>query len=89
MAEVIRAAALRHEPVKEGSNAFYVRPVSVAHVRKSLFDLLRGSPQEAALASRCLSAIDVLRDEHGIAANDTRHTDVMSERPWPVEAAAQ
>ena len=34
-----------------------------------------------------LIAIDRLRDEHGIAANDTRHPDVMSERPWPPETA--
>jgi hypothetical protein len=41
---------------------------------------------EAALAKRCLIAIDQLRDEHGIAEDDTRHPDVMSGRPWPLEA---
>jgi hypothetical protein len=58
----------------------------VAHIRKFLFGLLRGTPQETALAESCLIAIDVLRDEHGIAASDTRHPDVLSEIPWPLEA---
>jgi hypothetical protein len=30
-------------------------------------------------------AIDKLRDEYGIAANDARHPDVLSEKPWPPE----
>jgi hypothetical protein len=84
---VVRATALRHEPVQEGSNSFYIHPASVAHIRKFLFGLLGGTPQEAALAKSCLTAIDVLRDENGIAANDTRHPDVLSEIPWPPEAA--
>ena len=85
MAAAVRAVALRQEPVQEGSNSFYIHPASVAHIRKFLFGLLGGTPQEAALATSCLTAIDVLRDEYGIAANDTRHPDVMSEVPWPPE----
>jgi hypothetical protein len=86
MAGAVRAVALREVPVSDGSNSFYIQPASVARVRKSLFALLGGSPQEVALARSCLAAIDILRDEHGIAANDTRHPDVMSEIPWPPEA---
>jgi hypothetical protein len=86
MAAAVRAVSLRHEPVQDGSNSYYIHPASVARVRKILFGLLRDSPQIAALAKSCLTAIDVQRDEHGIAANDSRHPDVMSERPWPIEA---
>jgi hypothetical protein len=86
MAWVVRAVALREVPVSEGSNSFYIHPASVAQVRKFLFSLLLGIPQEAALAKSCLIEIDVLRDEHGIAANDARHPDVLSEIPWPPEA---
>lgn len=82
----VRAVALRHEPVQDGSNSFYIHPASVAHIRKFLFGLLSGTSREAALAKSCLIAIDILRDEYGIAANDTRHPDVLSERPWPIEA---
>jgi hypothetical protein len=82
----VRAVALRHEPVQDGSGSFYTYPASVARIRKFLFGLLGGTLQEAALAQSCLIAIDVLRDEHGIAANDTRHPDVLSETPWPTEA---
>jgi hypothetical protein len=84
----VRAVALRHEPVQDGSNSFYIHPASVAHIRKFLFGLVSGTPQEAALAKSCLIAIDILRDEYGIAANDTRHPDVLSERPWPFEAGS-
>jgi len=87
MAAAFRAVALRQEPVHEGSNSFNIHPASVAHIRKFLFGLLSGTTEEAALAASCLTAIDMLRDEYGIAANDTRHPDVMSEVPWPPEAA--
>lgn len=55
-------------------------------MRKALFGMLDGSPAEAAIAKRCLESIDTLRDEYGIAADDARHPDVISERPWPSEA---
>jgi hypothetical protein len=88
MARAVGTVALRHEPVQDGSNSVSIHPASVAHIRKLLFGLLGGTPLEAALAKSCLIAIDVLRDEHGIAANDSRHPDVLSEIPWPPEAAA-
>lgn len=73
-------------PVSDGSNAYSIYPAPVGELRKALFDLLNGSSMEAAIAKKCLEAIDGLRDEHGIAADDARHPDVMSERPWPPEA---
>jgi hypothetical protein len=82
----VRAVALRHEPVAEGSSSFYILPTPVAGLRKALFGLRDGNANEAALATRCLVAIDLLRDENGIAANDNRHPDVLNERPWPPEA---
>jgi hypothetical protein len=82
----IRAVALRREPVQDGSNSYYIHPVPVARLRKSLFDLLSGTSQEAALAKTCLIAVDVLRDEYGIASGDSRHPDALSEIPWPQEA---
>lgn len=83
MAAAVRAVALRHEPVEHSS--FYIHPASVKRIRKLLFRLLDGPAQEAALARRCLIAIDILRDEHGIAADDTRHPNVLSDAPWPPE----
>ena len=79
MAGTIRAAALQHIPVSETSNAYYVQAVAIPRARKFLFGLLSGTPQESALAKRCLITIDALRDENGIPDNDTRHPDVMSE----------
>ncbi|SIN88580.1 hypothetical protein SAMN05443247_00459 [Bradyrhizobium erythrophlei] len=87
MASVIEAVALDKVPDAEGSNLYHIYPAPVRDLRKALFDLLSASAAEAALAKKCLEAIDELRDEHGIAADDTRHPDVLSGRPWPPEAA--
>jgi hypothetical protein len=87
MDRVIRTISLRHEPAPGGSNMLYIHPASVARIRKILFGLMEGgAAQEAELAKGCLIAIDVLRDEHGIAENDARHPDVRSAIPWPLEA---
>jgi hypothetical protein len=89
MARAIEAVTVDEVPVAEGSNACNIYPAPVGELRKALFELLNGPPTEVALAQRCLIAIDQLRDEHGIAANDTRHPDVMSGRPWPPEAGTK
>ncbi|MGY4335494.1 hypothetical protein ACVWW3_000400 [Bradyrhizobium sp. LM2.9] len=86
MARAVEAVAVDKVPVAEGSNSYSIYPAPVGGLRKALFDLLNGSATEAAIAKNCLEAIDTLRDEHGIAANDARHPDVMSERSWPPEA---
>lgn len=74
------------DPDKFTVDTYNIHPAPVGGTRKALFDLLSASPREAALAKRCLIAIDELRDKHGIAAGDTRHPDVMSGQPWPPEA---
>jgi hypothetical protein len=87
MAAAVESVTVDHVPVREGSNVYNVNPASVGSVRKALFGLLAGSAAEAALAANCLTAIDKLRDQYGIAANDPRHPDIMSGKPWPPEAA--
>jgi hypothetical protein len=86
MAGVVRSITQRRQQVEDSPNAFYIHLNSVARVRKFLFGLLFGNPREGAMAKSCLIVIDQLRDEYGIAANDTRHPDVLSEIPWPAEA---
>lgn len=87
MARAVEAVAVDKVPVAEGSNSYSIYPAPVGSLRKALFDQLNGTPMKAAIAKKCLEAIDRLRDEHGIAANDARHPDVVSDRPWPPEAA--
>jgi hypothetical protein len=87
MARAVEAVAVDKVPVAEGSNSYSIYSAPVGGLRKALFDQLNGPPMKAAIAKKCLEAIDKLRDEHGIAADDARHPDVMSERPWPPEAA--
>jgi hypothetical protein len=82
----IRDIALRKEPVEGSSGAYEYEPVAIAKLRKDLFDMLAGTPQEAALAEACLTAIDRLRDEHGSVASEPRHPDIDSGRPWPLAA---
>jgi hypothetical protein len=82
----IRDIALRKEPVEGWSGAYEYQPVAIAKLRKDLFAMLNGTPQEAALAAACLAAIDQLRDEHGSVASEPRHPDIESGRPWPLAA---
>lgn len=86
MSRAVEAVATEKVPIGEDSSAYNIYPASVGELRKALFGMLHGSEAEASAAGRCLEAIDVLRDEYGIAADDARHPDVMSERPWPPEA---
>lgn len=88
MVRAVEAVAVDKVPVAEGSNAYSNYPAPVGSLRKALFELLNGSAAESTIAKKCLEAIDELRDEYGIAANDPRHPDVMSEHPWPPEAQA-
>jgi hypothetical protein len=82
----IRGIALQKEPVEGWSGAYEYQPVAIAKLRKDLFAMLGGTPQEAALAEACLSAVDQLRDEHGSVASEPRHPDIGSGRPWPLAA---
>jgi hypothetical protein len=82
----IRDIALRKELVEGWSGAYEYQPVAIAKLRKDLFATLNGTPQEAALAAACLSAIDQIRDEHGSVASEPRHPDIDSRRPWPLAA---
>jgi len=86
LAHALRGVTVWHEPVPGAETSYYIRPASVAKLRKFLFETVGGTPQEAALAVRCLMEIDELRDEYGIAAGDPRHPDIRSNRPWPSEA---
>ena len=88
MAQAVEAVTLDHVPIADSPNAYNIYPAPVGSLRKKLFALLGGTPREAALASKCLSSIDHLRDEYGMASGDPRHPDIMTERPWPLEAAA-
>jgi len=86
LARALRVATLWHEPVPGAETSYYIRPASVAKLRKFLFGIAGGTSQEATLAARCLVEIDELHDEHGIAASDPRHPDIRSGRAWPAEA---
>jgi hypothetical protein len=88
MCRAVYSVAVQEIPVSEGSNSYNIHPASVGAVRKTLFGILDAKSGEAALAKQCLSDIDHLRDEHGIAANDARHPDVMSGKPWPEESGS-
>ena len=83
--QAVYSASFQEIPESEGSNSYTIHPASVGALRKRLFGMLSGNNAEAALARHCLLAIDNLRDEYGVAANDPRHPDVMSGKPWPEE----
>jgi NACHT conflict system protein len=82
----IREAGLTKQPAVGWVGAYEEHPAALTQLRKELFGMLSGPPRAAALAERCLTAIDVLRDEYGPAEFEPRHPDVESGQPWPLEA---
>jgi hypothetical protein len=83
----IHEAALSQQPAPGWSGAYELHPVPLPDLRKMLFGMLTDhSPEVAALAEACLTAIDELRDEYGSAAFEPRHPDVETGRPWPLAA---
>lgn len=79
----IEAVVTKHVPVENWSNAYDVEPVSAAELRQAL--LVRtadGGPADA--AARCLTIIDIIRDERGAPLSEPRHPDLTSGKPWPI-----
>lgn len=81
--------ALRHLAVGERpSDAFRGAveqfSVSVADLRRRLFELVLHGGVESHLASDCLTLIDELRNEYGAAESEPRHPDIAADRPWPI-----
>lgn len=89
VARAVECVTLDRIRAAGSSNSYNIYPASVAELRKTLFALLNDSPREAGLARRCLERIDHLRDEHGFAAGDPRHPDIMTGRHWPPETSAE
>ena len=85
LSQAVRKVALGQRPL-EGwvAGAYEEFSVSLAAFRLQLFGLAVGGGPRAALAERCLLAIEKLRDEHGRIADEPRHPDIGSERPWPL-----
>jgi len=72
------------QPVEHWQDAYEIVPTTAAELRKDLFSLLSGTPEEAALARDCLTCIDKLRDERGRPDLEPRHPDIASGQPWPI-----
>ena len=84
LANAIREAALGKEPAAGWSGAYELHPVPLPELRRELFAMLQSATANtAALAERCLTAIDELRDEYGSSEFEPRHPDVVSDQPWP------
>jgi hypothetical protein len=84
LGNAIREAALSKEPAAGWADAYELHPVPLPELRKELFAMLQSTTANtAALAERCLSAIDELRDEYGSSEFEPRHPDVESDQPWP------
>lgn len=84
----LRHTAVEEQPIPGSANMYNFYPVSVASLRRELFEMLEsGDAHLTTLAEECLSNIDDIRDDFGIAESEPRHPDVASGRPWPCEAS--
>lgn len=83
--------ALQHTAVDQqrigDSNTYNLHPVSIAPLRKKLFELMHGTDATVAVLSQeCLMNIDDIRDHIGAVETEPRHPDVATGKPWPPEA---
>ena len=78
LAMIDRYAAQSRPYDQQMRAAVYAVTIDEVDIRHALFGKLADELP--------LRAIDTLRGEHGIAANDPRHPDVQSGKPWPEEA---
>ena len=81
----IEAVVTKHVPVENWSNAYNLVPVPAAELRQALLArTVDGGPEDA--AARCLTAIDIIRDERGEPVSEPRHPDLTSGKSWPIMA---
>jgi hypothetical protein len=79
----IEAVVTEHIPVENWSNTYNVVPVPAAELRQALLArTVDGGTTDA--AARCLTAIDLIRDERGVPMSEPRHPDLASGKPWPI-----
>lgn len=65
-----------------GMQELYSLPAS--EPRRELFGLVvDGNAAESALASKCLTVIDQMRDDYGDVETERRHPDITRGVPWP------
>ena len=83
LGNAIRGVALKKHQVPDNRFVFEIHSSAIPGLRKQLFDMLAGDIEQAGLAEACLTMIDRLRDEYGVAKSEPRHPDIESERPWP------
>ncbi len=87
LTEAAKRVGLRHEPIQDNPHYYEVFAVSVSDVRRELFGMIDSCGVRSEIALKCLNVLDMVRDEYGLAENDSRHPDISSGRPWPLESS--
>ncbi|MCI0393084.1 MAG: hypothetical protein MOB07_30500 [Acidobacteria bacterium] len=82
----IERVALGKRPSADWAGTHEVFSVPVPGLRKRLFAMVKDDTTESRLVVACLTAIDELRDDYGLAESEPRHPDIDSGRPWPLAA---
>lgn len=87
MEKMVNNIALDKMPV--GLYAFQYCSKDVSSLRKKLLSMVNKGEAAANIAASCLAKIDELRDEYGRVDTETRHPDIESGFPWPIEAVSE
>jgi hypothetical protein len=64
-----------------------VVPIPTAALRARLFDGASDDGEASDVYARLLRDVDALRSDYGEAIEETRHPDILRDKPWP-EAAS-
>lgn len=87
LAKAMRELAVGQRPAEDWPGAFNLFSVPLVGLRKQLFKMMETGDHQAAVAERCLIAIEGLRDEYDRVEDEPRHPDIESGKPWPKEAS--
>ena len=80
----IRGIVMDERPSKRFTGAVTLFPVPADDLRRQLFSLAFSDIRDAAVAQRCLTMIDEIRDDFGWPESELRHPDIQTGRPWPM-----
>ena len=76
-----------HRPLDESGYMYEIEPAKAGSIRKHLFWMMHNDENRKQAAHHVLEWIDRKRDRHGNHMEETRHPDIASGLPWPIEAA--
>ena len=83
LSAAIKNIAIGQRQINDWPGAFEQFSIALTEFRKQLFTMVAANDAQSTLAEKCLTEIDIVRDEYGLVSDEPRHPDITSGLPWP------